>query len=128
MKNTVPVVILILFFAIIAADIVEYEYLENSARALSKNATVVIENVENGKWKQAQGNVESLEKQWDRLSNVWNILIDHNELDSIEESLTRMQQYINTKSSTMAITESYNLRRLINHIPENEALKLKNVL
>jgi hypothetical protein len=56
------------------------------------------------------------------------MLIDHFEIDNIDNSMVRMSKYVEEKSSDDALAELAALRKFIQHIPVKNALSIKNVL
>lgn len=79
-------------------------------------------------WNQAQSSISKLDKMWIRTRSQWMILVDHRELDSIETSLARLNSYIKSKDVTLSKSELANLLLLIKHIPEKEAVNIRNIL
>jgi len=61
------------------------------------------------------------------MEKAWTVFLDHEEIDNIDTSLVRISKYIETKNTSMAMSEIAVLRQFVKHIPENESLSLKNI-
>ena len=66
--------------------------------------------------------------QWQASRDTWAILIDHMEIDNIEESLIRLEEYVKLSDTSQALPQLAVLREQIAHIYEKERLQLKNIL
>ncbi len=55
-------------------------------------------------------------------------LIHHQEMDRIEESVSKLHSYLHNRVSADAEAEIYNLKHFIKHIPEKEAFSIQNIL
>lgn len=104
-------------------------------RVLAKTSTDLVESISGieagtsaSNWKTAEKNLELVQKKWSRVSSTWSMLIDHQEIDNIEVTLSRMEKYIAAKDKPSALAEASALKNYINHIPTKETLNFKNVL
>lgn len=72
--------------------------------------------------------LSDFKSQWNNSKNTWAILIDHIEIDNIEESLSRLESLINIGETSQALPELAVLKGQISHIYEKERFQLKNIL
>ena len=128
--NTIKIsVILALLLAIILfIGILSYNTLSNTAEKLEKHIVKIEVNAQNGDWKSAENQLSIAKTDWVKTEELWSILIDHIEIDNIDDALKKMEKYILTKNITLTLAEAATLRQYITHIPEKEAFKLKNIL
>ncbi|MFA5882196.1 MAG: DUF4363 family protein [Eubacteriales bacterium] len=103
-------------------------YLNNTANTLFIGAESVEKSVDARDWQQAEKNFSQLNSSWNRTSPKWTTLIDHQELDNINISMSKAKKYMDTKDLPGSKTELAELKLLFKHIPEKEALNLKNIL
>lgn len=76
---------------------------------------------------QVVGKANQLYQDWKKTSDVWSIVIDHQELDAIEKSILLVKTSAETQDDIRckeAIEES---SFLIGHIPDKEKLNWKNI-
>ncbi|MGE5458328.1 MAG: DUF4363 family protein, partial [Methanococcaceae archaeon] len=65
---------------------------------------------------------------WNHMKDKWALLLDHQEIDNINISLSKMKEYIKGKNKNDSLAEVSTLKLLFIHIPEKEAISLKNIL
>ncbi len=85
-------------------------------------------DIEKQDWESASQKLEEFHKNWDKISNIWSMLIDHNDIDNIELVLSQLASYVKTRNKNEALVEMSSLKTFIRYIPDNEAFKLKNIL
>lgn len=124
--------ILLFMAAIIAlifgSSVFTNRLLSNHAQSLEEKIIKVEANTREQKWEAAQTELAAIEKEWPKVENTWTILLDHSEIDNIDESLSKVSEYVKAKSSSLALAELATLKRYVNHIPKKEAFSIKNVL
>lgn len=103
-------------------------YINNTANTLFIGAERVEKSVDARDWQQAEKNFNQLNSSWNRTSPKWTTLIDHQELDNINISMSKVKKYMDTRDLPGFMTETAELKLLFKHIPEKEALNLKNIL
>ncbi len=84
-------------------------------------------SINNNAWQEAHELYQDTEKKWEEMLNYWPILIHHQEVDRIEESLVKLKSYIQYQENSHALAELLTLVQLIQHIPQKEILILKNI-
>lgn len=104
-------------------------------RVLDKTSTDLLDSisgVESGtaasNWNSVEISLKQVKNKWSGVSGTWAMLIDHQEIDNIEVTLSRMEKFISARDTASALAETSALRNYIQHIPSREALSLKNVL
>ncbi|MBU7008086.1 DUF4363 family protein [Phosphitispora fastidiosa] len=105
-----------------------YYYLDSTANELLVMAERIEKSVANDDWQQAESDFSKLHAIWERTIVKWTILIDHIELDQINTSMSRTKKFMDTRDLSGFMSEMAELKLLIKHVPEKEALNMKNVL
>lgn len=121
-------IVMLVFALIVVGDIAAYRYLYKTSISLNTEVTTMFDYVEKEKWSSAINSVKALKKNWDKRKFIWSILIDHKEIDDIERSMTRAENYIKTKDKPMALAEVRTLEGIIKHIPDNQLFSIENIL
>lgn len=85
-------------------------------------------SVEDGQWEKANSGFDELEQSWHKIRKYWPVLIHHQEMDRIEESMSKIKSYLKHRESSDAEAELNNLIHYIQHIPEKEEFNFQNVL
>lgn len=72
--------------------------------------------------------IENIEGTWNSIKPVWHIFIDSNEIDGVEETITKMKSYTDEEDKEEIIVNANELSRTINYIVSKQKVKLGNVL
>lgn len=126
MKVLVSAVLVFVF--LLGFGIISYYYVDNTSTKLVEKTENVEKHVQSGNWKEAEKQFTNLKLQWNDVNEKWTILLDHQELDNINISMAKTKKYIDTRYIPGFMSESAQLKMLLKHIPEKEALNLKNIL
>ncbi|HBV98983.1 MAG: hypothetical protein JL50_18950 [Peptococcaceae bacterium BICA1-7] len=102
--------------------------LETSTGELLKIIDSLAGAVEKKDWDQAGKETARLEKSWEEKAGWWPVLLDHQEMDNIEFSLARIKEYVSAHDLALSRGQLSELREMVRHIPEKEAVTLKNIL
>lgn len=102
--------------------------LTGTSKEIDTIAASLEESVKDEKWNEADNLLSQMQQKWSVTEPKWAILIDHFEIDNIDNSMTRMAKYIETKSSDDSLAELGALRKYVQHIPLKNALSIKNLL
>lgn len=119
--------IIVLLAVIIGASIFSSRILASSSEKLQQQISEIERNTSEGNWEKAEESITSVEKDWEKLEKTWAKLIDHMEIDQIDNTLSRLTKYIETQDKPLALAEAAALKKYIEHIPEKESLQLKNL-
>lgn len=123
---------ILISIAVIVALILGLAFFTNylllsDAHSLEEKIKHVESNTKEENWERAEKDLGSILKEWPTVENKWALLLDHAEIDNIEDALTKVAEYIKAKDVPLALAELASLKNYINHIPEKESLNLKNV-
>ncbi len=123
-----PVLMVILpLVVIIALGMFCQNILQNDADKLSLQLERLESNVGDKDWEKAESHVKQIDRTWKPTRFVWQILIDHAEVDRIDESLVRAKKYVSLKEQTDSLIEISVLRQMFLHLPEKEKPNIENI-
>lgn len=117
----------VLLVIIIGLSVFGANVLSNTSGKLERHISRIEGSTTSGDWDNATGYLDDIEKDWTKSEGIWSILIDHIEIDNIENSLTRMKKYIEVKDKALALGEIANLKQYVKHIPQKETFNLRNI-
>lgn len=103
-------------------------FLEKNTHQLATRLQQVEKAIENKKWHQAIQGLNSLQKKWHKIKPVWSLLLNHREIDSIDQSLIRTRRAVQSHDDSNAWIEQGSLIEYIEHIPKREEFSLVNIL
>lgn len=118
---------LLIFALLLGFGTYSYYYINDTASALLDSLDPLEENVWSGNWYEAEKKFAMLRAAWDETSPKWTSLLDHQELDNINITMTRVGKFMETKDMPGFMSELAELRMLIEHIPEKEAISIANI-
>ncbi|MDF9408458.1 MAG: hypothetical protein A4E52_01413 [Pelotomaculum sp. PtaB.Bin013] len=120
--------LLIIFAAIVALGFWTNHRLQVSSGELMSNIEQIEQRLESNQWNEAYEQTAELEKSWENKAKWWPTVLDHQEIDNIEFSMAKIKEYIARKDIALSWGQLAELKLMVNHIPEKEAIRLKNVL
>jgi len=129
MNSNTKTIILVAFLLIIVilAGSVTLHYLVSSSNKLEISVKAASKSVGSNQWDTAIKQLDSFEYTWEKTKFGWAILLDHFEIDNIDNSFTKSKKYVESKDSSSALAELEALRHYILHIPEKESFTIENI-
>lgn len=119
--------ILILAVMIFGISFISQRILYATSFEMEKDISRVEDSTVSNDWDNAQESLKKVREKWSGTKKTWAMLIDHMEIDNIDITLTRVEQYILCKDTPSALAEASALMKYVRHIPRKEALSLENV-
>lgn len=131
MKHTVTVKTIVLIAAItaviIAVSVLANQIMYRDSGKLVQSIEEAEESVRKNDWNQAAAQIEQITKTWEGIKGMWSALVDHQEIDNIDVTISRLQALIKTRDTSSVLSESAAMKKYVNHIPNKEKLSLDNV-
>ncbi len=129
MKDTIIIVAIIL--VIVLGDIVTKNYLNKTVDELLTSLETlkekVIEAKQTNEREEIKKEMEIVEQKWENTSKICSIIVVHQEIDNIEQALTRGKSSINYGILEDALQEIETAIFFSEHVKEREKLSLKNI-
>jgi len=128
MKKTL-ITAIIGYIIVITFAIFTQNYLEHSSEELVSEIEHLMSLVDIDKINESIESRDKLQKTWDQTKNKWAALIDHEEIDNIEETMHRVEMLIGDSEEKVELLSELNkLGFYLEHIPEREAFSIENIL
>jgi hypothetical protein len=121
-------VLLIIFAAVVSLGFWTNHSIKASSDDLLKNIEKISAEIDKNQWDRACKQTTSLERTWDKQKKWWPTVMDHQEIDNIDFAMARVREYIAAKDVALAKGQLSELRMIVEHIPEKEAISIKNIL
>ena len=130
MAHTLKIVIslAVLLAVIIAISVSTVSTLNAASKELDEHLSRIESSISANNWDKATQELSYIQGTWSKTEKTWAMLLDHFEIDNIDTTLSRLSKFIEAKSTPLSLGELAALRQYIEHIPEKESLKLKNIL
>lgn len=128
-KHTTKVIgtIIVLTLLIIGISIYAQKHLKNDSLLLKKEIEKIEESCKTEKWEQAAANLENTGSTWSNIKGRWSSLVDHQEIDNIDITLSRLKMLVYAKDTASALSEAAALKKYVAHIPAKEKLSIDNI-
>ncbi|WP_024831413.1 DUF4363 family protein [Ruminiclostridium josui] len=130
MSNSVKTLTIVvsLVLIIIVSGVLSLCYLNRSCEKLEKTVNSAGLFIQSKQWDSAEKLLQNFASDWDKTKFGWSILLDHFEIDNIDNSYTKTKKYVESKDYSSALAELEALKEYINHIPVKESFTLKNIM
>jgi hypothetical protein len=125
-SKTIIVVVILLIVIILSGSLALY-YLGRSSGQLELLVNSASISVENKEWTSAQKQLDEFEKNWVKTRPYWSMLVDHFEIDHIEDSYEKAKKYVETQEYPSSLAELESLKHYILHIPRKEGFTMQNI-
>lgn len=102
--------------------------LQNSTDELSRKINQINLAIEESHWEEARMMTGKLETSWRQDAKWWPIFLDHQEMDNIDFSLAKVKKYVASQDEPLALGQLSELKLMIEHIPQKEAVNIENIL
>ncbi|QNU68352.1 DUF4363 family protein [Ruminiclostridium herbifermentans] len=124
----VIIIIVCLLLSVILSGVFLQYYLECSSIKLDTSLNDTYNSVTKEKWDSAKKQLADFEVSWKKTRYFWAMLLDHYEIDNIDNSFIKTMEYIKSEDFSSAVAELKALRQYVLHIPKRERFSLENIL
>ena len=122
------IIAIVIFIVILLLIFSSTFYASEQSKETSEILDQLRTSVESGDWATAIGQNEALNVKWKKDKGILGLIFDHIELDNIQISLSRLDEYIYCKDTLTSLSEISVVKMLIEHLPEKGAITLDNLL
>lgn len=98
------------------------------ADGLTTTLEQIEETVKTEEWDKASRKAEVLRKKWDRADAWWAPLMDHQEIDMLDQSIVKVARMVEVQCKEDVLIEVGVAKTLVKHISELQRLDIKNIL
>jgi hypothetical protein len=123
----IPACLLLLLICLVSFGIWSARKLDSEAGVLLDIAGQIHRSLEERNYEQAQSSCDLLIAKWQRYYPHWTMLINHQEMDHIFESVNKLRQFLRFRDDVDSWAELDTLIHFINHVPEKESLTVQNL-
>ena len=104
-----------------------YDFISQSTEELNSLVDDMENKVINDNWDSTMSIYDSISTKWRKKEKIFLLIIDHEEIEKINLTLSKIKKYILIKDKSLSLSETSALRFFLNHIEEKESLSLKNI-
>ncbi len=125
MKTVITLVVGLIL--ILGLSVTPYFLIHTSSRELATNLDSMQHTIYQGQWDQAKDQLAKTHESWNKTKKLWSSMIDHQEIDNIDISISKLEQYVQTKGLSLATGEVSALKQLVEHVADKEKPTFHNV-
>ena len=113
---------------LLAGSLLSYQYLQGTTNTLGSQITQSEQSISGQKWDDARQELKQTQEKWEKTKTWWTVLLNHQDIDSIDFSLNRLEKYLDTQNLSLSLGEASALELMFKQISEVEKPTLKNIL
>ena len=113
---------------LLAGSLLSYQYLQGTTNTLGSQITQIEQSISGQKWDDARQELKQTQEKWEKTKTWWTVLLNHQDIDSIDFSLNRLEKYLDTQNLSLSLGEASALELMFKQISEVEKPTLKNIL
>ena len=121
------IIIVVVLVIIFTGSIASANFLQSSSGSMNQELKIVYEKVKSKEWDKAHQQLQLVDEKWGKIKDSWAVFLDHQEIDNIELSLSKMREYVKNGDKIQSLAEISLLKLLFEHIPEKEKFSFKNI-
>jgi hypothetical protein len=122
------ITIFIIVVLLLGGSLSSYRYIQASTQALAVPLETVEQSISTQKWEVAQKEMNTTQQRWDKNKTWWTVILDHQETDTIDISIKRLEKYIGAQDVPLSLGEVSALKLLVDHIADTAKFNLRNIL
>ena len=122
------IILVISLVGLVYCGIWELNYLEKTAMYLKSDINNIRNLVQNENFEMALNDYNNLEKTWNDMSSLWNIFINHDRIDYLEESMVMLKANIKIHKKDEAIELTGKMERIVSQIVDKQKPTFEHVL
>lgn len=126
MRTLITIVIIVVL--LLGGSLTSYQYIQTSTQALEIPLETVERSISTQKWEVAQKELNTAQLRWDKIKTLWTVILDHQEIDTIDISIKRLEKYIEAQDVSLSLGEVSALKLLVDHISDTSKFNLRNIL
>lgn len=125
--RSISIIVIVLVLIFVSGYVMSI-YISNSSKMVDEQLVKLDSEVRKNNWSSALDALQNLENKWTSIKSGWAMLVDHQEIDNIDLSVSKMKEFVKEKDTVDALAEISSLRLLFEHIPQKESLTFTNIL
>jgi len=122
------ILVIIVFILLISFGVFNLRYLDYSAAHLVDKLPYIENSLYEHDQNRINESLTELKSSWKKYELYWHSVIDHKDIEKVEQSFAKLESNINQGKYSDALTELDNLRFHLQHIPQTESICLENIL
>ncbi|MEW5784081.1 MAG: DUF4363 family protein [Bacillota bacterium] len=124
--RSIWIAVSLLAFVIVGATVLFFVS-SGQYHSMQESLDRIQQAVQEDNWHEAEKEASRLEERWNRADATWTPIMDHRQVDRLDESLTRVFHMVWQQEKKEALIEIAVARRLMRRLKNTEVPDLQNV-
>lgn len=125
MRTLLTIIIIIILLS--GGSFTSYRFIQTTTETMGVQLHSIEQSLSNRKWELAKSELTTVQQNWDKDNIWWSILIEHEEIDTINISMKQLEKYIEAQDLSPSIGEVASLKLRFEQIYDSEKFSVKNV-
>ncbi len=122
------IILIVTLLLLLVCGLWEVNYLNKTSLYALSDIEYSENLVENGNFKLAKEQLNSIDDSWNSIRPVWSIFIDHDEIGKIEERILDFKSNVEAEDKEESIKAAKELKRIFNHVVNKQRVNVSNVI
>lgn len=127
MLRTIPTIIVIVVL-LLGGSWTTYHYIEATTQNLETHFKAIENSISTQNWSASEKELSLTQQQWDKTQTLWTIILDHQQIDSIDLCLNRLAKFVQVHDLSLSLGEISTLKLLVDEVANTEKLTWSNIL
>ena len=122
------VIAMVILAVLIASGILFDLCLSDTSKTLLESCAEIDKDIRDTKFESAYARTEELSEYIDGKKPLLSSILDHSNIDEIEKEISTLSGYTEKGDMVNSVVSVKNLKHILEHLPQNYALQLQNIL
>ena len=113
---------------ILVSGVYEIRYLDKTATYFMSDMEYIQNAINNNNYELASEHMKNFSESWNNVRIIWNIFVNHEEVDNIEEAMIELKNNIEFKDDSACKINIEKIKNNVTHSAGRQKLKLDNIL
>ncbi len=126
MKQVVVMIICIVI--VVVSGVCEIKYLSKSSLYLMSDMEYIQNAINNNNYDLAISQSETTYNSWSDIKKVWNIFVNHEEIDDIETAMIDLKEHLKFENKEESLVAIEKIKSDLEHTVKRQKLSIDNIL
>jgi predicted PurR-regulated permease PerM len=94
---------------------------------LVDSLSAIKQHLEEDKWEKAQQELNQLNRHWEKADRWWTPVMDHREIDMLDQSIGRVSTWVEVQNKDEALVEVNVAIRMVKRLLDREGFNISNL-
>lgn len=112
---------------LITLTVISTDTIIGAVKCVENDLTKVYNYIKDNKYTLAKSTFNDTIHKWERYKKKWAMLIEHQEIDNIDEQIAKIRELLEQTNKDLLLSELSTLKFYIKHVEDMSLLKIENI-